>query len=357
MKEMVWIGNDVNFKNLKVLITGHTGFIGSWLTEWLLLMGADVMGYSLDPPTIPNLYDILDIKSKIVDVRADVKDFNTLSKSVSDFSPEVIFHLAAQPIVLRSYDFPVETFETNVMGTVNLLESSVRTKGVKSVVVMTSDKTYRNKGWEYPYRETDELGGRDPYSASKSCADIVVNSYRESFFGDAGIGLSSARAGNVIGGGDFAERRLVPDILRSLLKDEPLQLRNPLSVRPWQHVLDLVNGLLKLAQKMNENPVKYSSDWNFGPCHQSKSVEDVVKLFFNLWGSGRYQFNHVGPDREEKSLSLDVSRATTLLNWKPILDFELAVAQTAKWYKAFANKSDPRNVTLDQIKAYIMNSY
>ena len=349
---MVRIKNNANFKKLKVLITGHTGFIGSWLTEWLTLLGANVMGYSLDPPTNPNLYDILDLKTKIIDVRADVRDFKLLAKSILEFSPDVIFHLAAQPILLKSYEIPIETFETNVMGTVNLLEASRQTNSVKAVVVMTSDKTYKNKGWEYPYREIDELGGRDPYSASKSCADLIVSSYRNSFFRRAGIGLSAVRAGNVIGGGDFSESRLIPDTIRSLIKNEPLQLRNPQSVRPWQHVMDLVNGMLKLAWKMYENPLEYSSDWNFGPDGKSVAVEDVVKLFLKLWGSGKYQNRPSNVDREEKILTLDISKAITLLGWKPIYDFNLAVSKTTKWYKGFVDKIDLQQFTIDEIGAY-----
>lgn len=337
------------YKGKTVLVTGHTGFMGSWLTETLNLMGAVVVGFSLDPPTVPNMYEITGLDKKVTSIKGDVKDLQALKSTLSEFSPDFVFHLAAQSLVLKSFEVPVETFSTNVMGTVNILESLRGAKNIKSIVVVTSDKSYKNKGWEYPYREIDELGGRDPYSASKSCADVVVNSYRESFFTGAGIGLSSVRAGNIIGGGDFADNRLIPDLVRSLMKEEPLRIRNPDSVRPWQHVLDPINGMLKLAQLMNENPLKYSANWNLGPLDSAVSAKYLVDRCIDKFGRGSYVVEQSTLVQEEKILKLDINKAMDQLKWKPVWSIETALSRTVEWYEAYLENLDMGKVTTHQI--------
>ena len=335
-----------------VLVTGHTGFMGSWLIEVLSLMNAKVIGFSLDPPTTPNMYEITGLDKKVTWIRGDVRDFLKLKETVAKFSPDFVFHLAAQSLVLHSYDAPVETFEVNVMGTVNLLESLRNEKNTKSVVVVTSDKSYKNRGWDYPYREIDELGGRDPYSASKSCADIVVNSFRESFFRDNGMGLSSVRAGNIIGGGDFGENRLIPDMIRSLMKSEPLRIRNPDSVRPWQHVLDAINGMLKLSQMMYENPLKYSGDWNFGPLNSSVTVKELMDMCVQKLGRGNYFIESNSMSFEEKTLKLDVNKAMEHLHWKPMWNIESVVRKALDWYIAHLGHANMSKFTISQIHEY-----
>ena len=335
-----------------VLVTGHTGFMGSWLIEVLSLMNAKVIGFSLDPPTTPNMFEITGLDKKVTWIRGDVRDYLKLKETVEKFSPDFVFHLAAQSLVLHSYDAPAETFEVNVMGTVNLLESLRNEKNTKSVVVVTSDKSYKNRGWDYPYREIDELGGRDPYSASKSCADIVVNSFRESFFRDNGTGLSSVRAGNVIGGGDFGENRLIPDVIRSLMKSEPLRIRNPDSVRPWQHVLDAINGMLKLSQMMYENPLKYSGDWNFGPLNSSVSVKELIDMCVKKLGSGNYFIERTNMSFEEKTLKLDINKAMEHLRWKPMWNIETVVQKTLDWYIAHLEHANISKFTISQIHEY-----
>lgn len=335
-----------------VLVTGHTGFMGSWLIEVLSLMNAKVIGFSLDPPTTPNMYEITGLDKKVTWIRGDVRDFLKLKETVAKFSPDFVFHLAAQSLVLHSYDAPVETFEVNVMGTVNLLESLRNVRNTKSVVVVTSDKSYKNRGWDYPYRETDELGGTDPYSASKSCADIVVNSFRERFFRDNGMGLSSVRAGNVIGGGDFGENRLIPDVIRSLMKSEPLRIRNPDSVRPWQHVLDAINGMLKLSNMMYENPLKYSGDWNFGPLNSPVTVKELIDMCVKKLGKGKYFIEPTNTSFEEKSLKLDVNKAMEHLRWKPVWNIETAVQKALDWYIAYLDHGDMNKFTISQIHEY-----
>ena len=341
------------YKNKKILITGHTGFIGSWLTKWLTMLDAEVCGYALDPPTRPNLFEALNLARKVSkDIRGDIRDTKLLRKTILSFQPEIVFHLAAQPIVLESYDNPLETFDTNVIGTVNLLNELRKVDSVKAIVVVTSDKSYRNNEWVYPYRENDELGGRDPYSASKSCQDIVVQSFRESYFSDSGIALSSARAGNVIGGGDWAKDRIVPDIVRGIVDGHPIIIRNPKSVRPWQHVLEPVSGMLLLAQKMYGD-ARFSGAWNFGPNNESDvTVREVVEKVIALWGAGEYKIEKNSPKKEAKYLSLDISKAKRELEWLPIYDIDRALEQTVKWYKEFYSSGNVSELTRHQIENY-----
>lgn len=328
------------YDNRRICITGHTGFIGSWLTKWLLMLKSSVLGYALSPPTVPSMYETIGIDRHILDIRGDIRNSGAVGEALKHFKPEIVFHLAAQPLVLDSYENPVETFESNVIGTVNLLNLLRKCDSVKVIVVLTSDKSYQNKEWLYPYRENDPIGGRDPYSASKSCQDIVVGSFRETYFRKSQVAISSARVGNVIGGGDWSKYRLIPDIIRGVSENRTVFIRNPNSIRPWQHVLDPVLGIMKLAYKMWEG-VEYSGSWNFGPnSSQVYSVKDVVDRVFDLWGSGRYVIKGPGDDIESGKLLLDSSKARELLEWTPAFNFEESLKMTVDWYKTFYDKPE-----------------
>ena len=335
------------------MVTGHTGFIGSWLTKWLDTMDADICGCSLGPPSTPNMYELLHMDENIRDVRLDVRDYELLYRAVKDFAPEIIFHLAAQPLVLKSYEDPIATIETNVVGTANLLECVRKVGNTKVIVVMTSDKVYQNKEWVYPYRETDPLGGRDPYSASKSCADIIVNSYRESFFKDSGVGVSTIRAGNVIGGGDWGAYRLIPDLVRAISSNVPLKLRNPDAVRPWQYVLEPISGMMNLAHKMWTNPLKFSSDWNFGPIDGCKSVIELVYLAMREFGNHPIQMQEVQNHSEARTLLLDINKTKSVIGWSPILNLEKSIKLTAQWYKSYFSNGNLTKITEEQIMEYL----
>ncbi|MEM0134544.1 MAG: CDP-glucose 4,6-dehydratase [Thermoplasmatales archaeon] len=342
------------YNKKKVLITGHTGFVGSWLTKCLTMMGANVCGYALDPPTKPNLYETTDLKSKIIDVRGDIRDATMLRNAITDFQPQIVMHLAAQPIVLESYIDPVNTFDTNVNGTVNLLNILRSIKSTKVIIVMTSDKSYRNNEWLYPYRETDALGGKDPYSASKSCQDIVVESFRESYFKKSNVSVSAIRAGNIIGGGDFGDRRIIPDLVRGITQNKSVALRNPHSVRPWQHVLEPITGMMMLTQKMY-NDLEYSGSWNFGPrLNGGRTVLDLTDKFIELWGKGKYHVEQSTQEKEANYLTLDISKAIKLLNWSPVFDFETSISKTVEWYRAYyEERNDMSSFTNKQIHEYI----
>lgn len=353
---------DIVFNNKKVLVTGHTGFKGSWLSLWLLSMGADVIGYSLNPPTIPNLYNLLNLNEKMTSIIGDVRDEDSLSEVVQKHKPEIIFHMAAQAIVLESYKNPKMTYETNIMGTINLFEA-VRKASIPCVIVnITSDKCYANVEKSYQYKEDDRMGGYDPYSSSKGAAELITEAYRNSFFNPAEYGkthnvsLASARAGNVIGGGDWAENRLVPDSIRSLINKELIQVRNPHSIRPWQHVLEPISGYLALASKLFLNPIKYCEGWNFGPEIESAvPVEDVVQRLIKTWGSGNYEVPSVYQKQHEaKLLMLDAAKAKTHLSWKPCYNLEQTIEKTALWYKNYysSSKTDIYEFTLNQIQEY-----
>ena len=343
------------FKDKRVLITGHTGFIGSWLSEWLVMLQAEVCGYSLDPSTVPNAFSALDISSKVEDNRGDVRDIKSLDSVITKFKPEIVFHLAAQPIVLESYSNPVETFETNVIGTVNVLNVLRKVDSLKVITVMTSDKVYRNNEWPYPYRENDFIGGRDPYSASKSCQDIAVNSFRESFFEQSQVGVSTVRAGNVIGGGDWGKHRIIPDIVQSISSDQKMVIRNPNSVRPWQHVLEPIYGMFVLVSKMWEN-LKFSGDWNLGPLPEREiSVSELYRTFVRFWGKDiGYRLDGEPKFGESERLKLDISKARMELGWYPVLNIEESIEKTVEWYKQFlANRKDITDVTDQQILEYM----
>jgi len=345
------------FKSKKILITGHTGFKGSWLTLWLTEMGANVIGYSLEPPTEPSMFDALNLKERIIHVIGDVRDEEKLKKTFKTHRPELVFHLAAQPLVRYSYIAPKYTYEVNVIGTINLLEAVRETDTVKAVVVVTSDKCYENKEWIYGYRETDPVGGYDPYSSSKGCAELVVSAYRRSYFENLGIALSSVRAGNVIGGGDWQADRLVPDCIRALSKGETIKIRNPDAIRPWQYVLEPLSGYLLLASKMLERTNKFEGAWNFGPPDADiLTVEELVNKVLKYWGGGSYRVTENKDElHEARLLKLDSSMARFLLGWRFKYDVERAVKETVEWYKNYYSGLTGKELcefSVKQIKEY-----
>jgi len=344
------------YKDKRVLITGHTGFKGSWLAAWLEELGAEVSGYALAPPTAPNHYDELNLKtSSFIN---DVRDYQELLAAFDESRPEVVFHLAAQPSVLVSYKDPVETFGSNVLGTAHLLEACRQTPGVRAVVIVTTDKCYENREWVYGYRETDALGGHDVYSASKACAELVTSSYRKAFFDVANVGkttpllVASARSGNVIGGGDWTDDRLVPDAIRAAKEHRSVSIRNPSSSRPWQHVLEPLSGYLLLGQHLLEGEAELADAWNFGPSPDSNlTTESIIHLMHRYWPaiSGECHVKKDAP-HEAGLLMLDSSRAQHCLNWFPTWDIETTIRHTVDWYRTFIEEG--RVITRQQIEAY-----
>jgi CDP-glucose 4,6-dehydratase len=327
-----------SYRTRRVFVTGHTGFKGAWLAEWLGSLGAEVTGYALDPPTQPNLFDALDLGERLRHVVADVRDRGRLVAEVQAARPSLIFHLAAQPLVRRAYTEPHETFETNVMGTVNVLEAARACPSVRAVVIVTSDKCYQNLETGRAFREADAMGGRDPYSASKGCAELVTAAYRESFFAD-GAAVASVRAGNVIGAGDWAADRIIPDCVRALAAGEEIVVRNPDAVRPWQHVLEPLSGYLWLAALMLRDGRRYEGAWNFGPTDQdgARPVRWVVERFLEEWGSGSWTTpaDAGRQPHEAHWLSLDSAKARKQLEWAPVWDAQTAVRHTASWYREY----------------------
>lgn len=343
------------YNGKRVLVTGHTGFKGSWLLIWLKSLGAEVIGYSLEPHTEPSMFKVCKLESKVISIIGDIRDYSKLHKVIEEYKPDIIFHLAAQALVRHSYKEPIETYETNIMGTVNLLEAAKGSESVKSVVVITTDKCYENKEWVYGYRETDPMGGYDPYSSSKGCAELIVSSYRNSFYREKGIALSSVRAGNVIGGGDWSEDRLIPDFIRSVLKDESISVRNPLATRPWQHVLEPLSGYLQLGALMLKDIKNYSSGWNFGPRDTDViSVTEVLNHCINTLGKGSINIEKGDFLHEANLLKLDISKASNYLRWSPVYNVEECVEKTMSWYKKYyeLGKEDMYTYTLKQIEEY-----
>ena len=351
--------NRVSFANFyrgkKVLVTGHTGFKGGWLTAWLKSAGASVVGLALPPETNPNLFDALCLGCEMVSIFGDICRPSIVNSVFAQHAPEIVFHNAAQPLVRRSYREPVETFDTNVMGTVHVLEAVRHTPSVRAVVVITSDKCYENREWFWGYREEDALGGSDPYSSSKACAELVTAAYRQSFFQKPGTAaVATARAGNVIGGGDWSEDRLVPDMVRGITSRQPIVIRRPDSVRPWQHVLEPIRGYMLLAQTLWEKR-ESAEAWNFGPRDQDAvSVAELARRFITAWGAGELR---VQPDpdapHEAQSLRLNTSKARSRLGWNPVLDLNHAVAWTAEWYRSYeADPTSAVSVTAQQIQKY-----
>ena len=343
----------------RVFLTGHTGFKGSWLSLWLQSLGAQVYGYALAPATEPNLFELGRTGDEMDSEIADIRELETLKAAIARAKPHVVFHMAAQPLVRASYRDPVETYSTNIMGTVNLLEAVRREPEVRAVVVVTTDKCYENREWEWGYREVDRLGGHDPYSSSKAAAELVTAAYRNSFFtrsdhGETVAAVASARAGNVIGGGDWAEDRLIPDIVRSLFKGEGVQIRNPGAVRPWQHVLEPLAGYLLLAQRLYDSGTEYADAWNFGPEDaDAKTVEWVVKRVTSLLGNATvWTEDKQSHPHEAGYLKLDISRARQRLHWSPRWSLEIALASTVDWYRNWNAGTDMRQFTLRQINEY-----
>jgi CDP-glucose 4,6-dehydratase len=345
----------------KVFVTGHTGFKGSWICMWLSHLGANVTGYALDPPTEPSLYDLARMREQLVDSRiADVRDAECLARTLSEAQPEIVIHMAAQPLVRDSYTIPVETYAINVMGTVHLLEAVRGCPTVRSVVNVTTDKCYENREWVWGYRENEPMGGFDPYSNSKGCSELVTASYRSSFFNpqhyaEHMVGLATARAGNVIGGGDWATDRLLPDIIRSLLTKESVRIRNPHAIRPWQHVLEPLSGYLKLAQKLYDDGSNYSEGWNFGPLDEdAKPVEWIVERMCRQWGNGAcYDIDKGDHPHEAHYLKLDCSKARSGLGWHPRWGLEKALDSIIEWTQHYSAGDDLRQVCLGQISEYM----
>lgn len=343
MNQKFWSGK-------KVLLTGHTGFKGSWLSLWLQNLGAHVTGFALDPPTNPNLFQLARVAEKMQSIIGDVRDLNLVQQIMQKTQPDIVIHMAAQPLVQYSYDFPVETYSTNVMGTVNLLEAVRHCPSVKVVVNVTSDKCYENKEWDWGYRENEAMGGYDPYSNSKGCAELVTAAYRNSFKKT----IASARAGNVIGGGDWGLNRLVPDIITAFIAAKPALIRNPLAIRPWQHVLEPLSGYLLLAEKLWHAPEKFATGWNFGPQEQDvKPVSFIVNRLVQLWGDkASWQQDATVFPHEAHLLKLDIAKAKNHLGWLPQMNLEKALIYVTDWYKAWQQNQDMRAITLRQIEAY-----
>jgi CDP-glucose 4,6-dehydratase len=353
---------EVNFwKSRKVFLTGHTGFKGSWLALWLLSMGAHVCGYSLEPSTAPSLYKSLALDDDLQSVIADIRNLAALESAMRSFQPEVVIHMAAQPLVRLSYERPVETYEVNVLGTVHLLEAVRRTPSVRAVVCVTSDKCYENREWPWPYREDEAMGGHDPYSSSKGCAELVTAAYRRSFFHVADSpAVATARAGNVIGGGDWAPDRLVPDIIRAFTVHQSVTVRNPDAVRPWQHVLEPLSGYLTLAEHLCREGAKFEGGWNFGPSDSdAQPVRHLVSEMVRLWGEdASWQIVSQQNVHEAHLLRLDSSKARTALRWRPRWTLDQALEKTVNWYREFYQDPRPnavsmRKFTLRQIDAYV----
>lgn len=348
------------FKDKTVLVTGHTGFKGSWLSIWLRHLGANVVGYALEPYTPADNYVASGLKDRISSNIGDVRDYDNIKNVFGQYQPEIVFHLAAQPLVRRSYREPKLTYDTNIGGTVNVLECSRLTRSVKVIINITSDKCYENKEWTWGYRENDALGGYDPYSSSKGCSEIITSAYRNSFFSTidnrtaAGKSISSVRAGNVIGGGDWQEDRLVPDCIKALKKNETIGIRSPRAIRPWQHVLEPLSGYLLLAARMWKDKDKYSGAWNFGPDLESMiTVEELVKKLIVYWGSGSYKDlsgELENEPHETRCLMLDISKAVSQLKWRPTLDVSESIRLTVDWYK---NKDVDYDFCVKQINEYL----
>lgn len=330
------------FNAKKVFVTGNTGFIGTWLSLWLKSLGANIIGYSLDPPSTPSIFEIIELKKHITNIHGDICDFEKLSKSISKYQPDFVFHLAAQPLVLESYSHPLETFQTNIIGTSNLLESVRNTSSVKVCINFTSDKCYKEPDSGKSFVETDCLGGNDPYSSSKASSEIITSSYQNSFFKNRNpnLSLSTIRAGNVIGGGDWANNRIIPDCIRSLTKKQPIKIRKPKARRPWQHVLESVSGILCLATKMWLKPKEFSGAWNFGP-QNSITVQELVEKLINQWGSGSWEIvSSNNSDHEASDLNLDCTKAQKFLGWTPVFKIEEAISQTILWYQNYIEKKN-----------------
>jgi CDP-glucose 4,6-dehydratase len=340
---------DTFWKNRKVFITGHTGFKGSWLSLWLLLLNAKLTGYALAPQVSPNLFDLIGIKQQMNSLEADIRHGQNLIEAMLDFQPEIVFHLAAQPLVRQSYHDPKETFETNIMGTVNLLEAVKLTKSVRVVINVTTDKVYENKEWLWGYRENEPMGGYDPYSSSKACSELVTAAYRNSYFGNSynkthrPVSIATVRAGNVIGGGDWAKDRLIPDCIRKWSQKQIVKIRNPSAIRPWQHVLDPLSGYKMLAEIMYNSTGNYATAWNFGPneIENNQSVQNVVDILGKSWGpEAQWEVDSGEKPHESSFLRLDCAKARIKLGWQPKWNLQKTIINVSEWYKLHYDKPD-----------------
>lgn len=347
------------YRNKKVLITGHTGFKGSWLSIWLRELGANVVGYALEPPTTPSLFEICSLDDKVTSIIGDIRNRKMLRGTFDEHQPEIVFHMAAQSLVRYSYKEPVETYETNAMGTVNTLEACRHISSVRVIVNVTSDKCYENRDCVSGYKEDDPMGGYDPYSSSKGCAELITAAYTNSYFNPEnyekhGVSIASVRAGNVIGGGDWSEDRLVPDCMKALLENKQIVVRYPDAVRPWQHVLEPLFGYLSLAQHLYQDGPAFTGGWNFGPDNEDvKPVGWLVERITEIWGNNvSWTTDQRNNPYEARYLELDCSKAKSKLGWYPRWNLEIALEKTIDWYKAYCNHKDMLNVTIDQIQSY-----
>jgi CDP-glucose 4,6-dehydratase len=347
------------WKGRKVFVTGHTGFKGSWLSLWLDSLGADVTGYALESPTQPSLFEQAGVGSAVRTVIADVRDFARLKATLEECRPEVVLHMAAQSVVRRGYEDPIETYSSNVMGTVNLLEALRQLQRPCVVVNVTSDKCYANREWVWGYRESEPMGGRDPYSNSKGCAELVTTAFRESYFPAAsfdrhGVALASARAGNAIGGGDWTGDQLIPDLMRAFLDGRPCPIRNPSAYRPWQFVLEPLRGYLMLAERLAQDPSRFAEGWNFGPADaDAMPVSWIADELARSWGSpARWSYDGATHPREAHALKLDASKAKAGLDWHPVSPLKLALEWIVEWYKAYQSGADLHRLTRMQIERY-----
>jgi len=337
----------------RVFLTGHTGFKGSWLSLWLFSLGANVRGYSLNPLTQPSLFSEAKIDSIAESHIGDIRDQDTLQESMVSFKPDILIHMAAQPLVRYSYDEPIETYEVNVIGTAKVLEVARGCSNLKAIINITTDKCYENDGRTKGFKENDPMGGYDPYSSSKGCAELVTSSYRRSFLQDQGIGLASVRAGNVIGGGDWANDRLIPDILKSFENGSSVVVRNPKATRPWQHVLEPLSGYLVLAQKLYQNPKEYAEGWNFGPNEQDvKPVDWILDKMVSKWPNSSWELDKSSSPHEAGFLKLDISKAKSKLGWNPLWSLSDTLEKIVHWHQAWLNNEDMQVVCLAEIKEY-----
>lgn len=351
------------WRGKRVLITGHTGFKGTWLTLWLHSLGAEITGFALEPPTQPSLFELTRAAEGIRSITGDIRDAGAVASLVADVEPEVVFHMAAQPLVRYSYEHPIETYHTNVLGTVHLLDAIRRVSSVRAVVSVTSDKCYENREWVWGYREHEPMGGFDPYSSSKGCAELVTSAFRNSYFpledfARHRCAVASARAGNVIGGGDWAEGRLIPDILQAITAKQPVQIRSPKAIRPWQHVLEPLSGYLLLAERLCTDGPAYADGWNFGPSDADvRSVEWIVERLTRCWGpEATWVLDGENHPHEANYLKLDSSKARQVMGWATRWSLEEALLHIVDWHQAYIRGEDIRTCTLGQIEDYMSNA-
>jgi CDP-glucose 4,6-dehydratase len=342
------------WRGKRVFLTGHTGFKGSWLSLWLQSVGANLRGLALEPPTEPALFKVAEVARGMEHCLGDIRDFSVIKRQIEEFKPEIVIHMAAQPLVRVSYEQPVETYATNVMGTVHLLEAVRQSGCVKTMVNVTTDKCYENREWVWGYREDEPMGGHDPYSNSKGCAELVSSAYRRSFLTESGIALATARAGNVIGGGDWAKDRLIPDILRAFENQRPAEIRNPAAIRPWQHVLEPLSGYLVLAERLHTDGHAYAEGWNFGPRDEdARCVQWIAETLCAHWGGqASWELQPGSHPHEAHQLKLDISKAQHRLQWRPRWTLETALQHVTHWHQSWLQGGNMRQICLEQIAQY-----